>query len=205
MDQLISAHEEFLESVIKRSLLDSKSENILGQMRLLLDHIIKFQSIQNDLFSKALEEQERRVRLERENQRRMKDGNWGSGEEDEAAEAARRQTFQKDTISVFKSKLMILYQTYQEMMNKFLLMLNSHSDDNLKFLSFRLDFNEFYKAKEPRIRTSLCFRQSLSSPTPATAQAASFPYSKGSSTHHSSMDRIHAIQADKRHQGLSSL
>ena len=46
MEQLFSAHEEFLETIIKRSLLDNKSTNILTQLRLLLDQIIKFQTIQ---------------------------------------------------------------------------------------------------------------------------------------------------------------
>ena len=46
MDQLISAHFEFLDTIIKRSLLDPKSTNILTQLRLLLDQIIKFQTIQ---------------------------------------------------------------------------------------------------------------------------------------------------------------
>ena len=112
---------------------------------------------------------------------------------------------------------MIVYQTYQDMMNKFLLMLNSHSDVNLKFLSFRLDFNEFYKSKEPRLRTSLCFRQSTSSPTAPAAAAANLRHPSHSSqlqqqqqqqppaTHHASMDKINAGQTEKRQRGLSSL
>ena len=116
-------------------------------------------------------------------------------------------------VSPFKSKLMIVYQTYQDMMNKFLLMLNNHSDDNLKFLSFRLDFNEFYKSKEPKIRTSLCFRQSVSSPTNTAAPAAAAhlrhpnhpPPQPTPAAHHASMDKINAGQTEKRHRGLSSL
>ena len=46
MDQLISAHEEFLATIIKRSLLDNNSANILNQLRILLDQINKFQNIQ---------------------------------------------------------------------------------------------------------------------------------------------------------------
>ena len=46
MDQLISAHEEFLATIIKRSLLDHNSANILNQLRILLDQINKFQNIQ---------------------------------------------------------------------------------------------------------------------------------------------------------------
>jgi len=231
MDQLINAHQEFLNTIIKRSLLDDKSNNILNQLRTLLDHIIKFQILQNEMFSKGLEEQERRARIQGKKQLRSQEGQWGGGDEEEHAEQARRQAFHKNVVSDFKRRLMILYQTYQDMMNKFLLMLNSHSDENLKFLSFRLDFNEFYKSKEPKIRTSLCFRQSVSSPThppPATAAAAAASVqsrlappplrpqqqqsqqpqqqqSTSAAAHHASMDKINGTQTEKRQRGLSSL
>lgn len=39
------------------------------------------------------------------------------------------------------------------MVREFLVKLNGHSDANLRFLCFRLDFNEHYKAKEPKLRS----------------------------------------------------
>ena len=42
------------------------------------------------------------------------------------------------------------------MVGQFLAMLNGHSDASLRFLSFRLDFNEHYRrAKEPSLRSSV--------------------------------------------------
>ena len=39
------------------------------------------------------------------------------------------------------------------MIQKFLVMLTGHTDASSQFLSFRLDFNEYYKAKEPKLQT----------------------------------------------------
>ena len=44
------------------------------------------------------------------------------------------------------------------MVQQFLVMLTSHQDVSLRFLSFRLDFNEHYKKREPRIRSPLTHR-----------------------------------------------
>uniref|UniRef100_A0A8C0S040 Tubulin gamma complex component 3 n=1 Tax=Canis lupus familiaris TaxID=9615 RepID=A0A8C0S040_CANLF len=38
---------------------------------------------------------------------------------------------------------------------QFLVLLTTSSDESLRFLSFRLDFNEHYEAREPRLRVSL--------------------------------------------------
>ena len=53
---------------------------------------------QNEMFAKALEEQERRVRLEGKKNLRSQDGEWGGGEEEEYTEVARRQAFSKNVV-----------------------------------------------------------------------------------------------------------
>lgn len=47
----------------------------------------------------------------------------------------------------------------QDMVQRFLVMVTSHPDISLRFLSFRLDFNQHYKVKEPNNRTPLNARQ----------------------------------------------
>ena len=41
------------------------------------------------------------------------------------------------------------------MVQRFLVMVTSHPDMSLRFLSFRLDFNQHYKVKEPNTRSPL--------------------------------------------------
>lgn len=43
----------------------------------------------------------------------------------------------------------------QDMVQRFLIMVAAHPDVSLGFLSFRLDFNQHYKVKEPNMRSPL--------------------------------------------------
>ena len=43
------------------------------------------------------------------------------------------------------------------MVQRFLVMLTGHSDDSLRLLAVRLDFNEVYKAKEPMLRSPMAY------------------------------------------------
>lgn len=63
------------------------------------------------------------------------------------------------------SQLRILTHFYQGIVQQFLVLLTTSSDESLRFLSFRLDFNEHYKAREPRLRVSLGTRGRRSSHT----------------------------------------
>ena len=44
------------------------------------------------------------------------------------------------------------------MVKQFLVMVTTHQDVSLRFLSFRLDFNEHYKSKEPKLRSPFMYR-----------------------------------------------
>ena len=57
------------------------------------------------MYSKALEEQERRIRLEGEKDLRLRDGQWGGGEEEEYTEVSRRQAFSKNVVSTWSAHI----------------------------------------------------------------------------------------------------
>ncbi|KPP78777.1 hypothetical protein Z043_101693, partial [Scleropages formosus] len=81
-------------------------------------------------------------------------GEWGVTAAEESEEKKRIQEFQ-ETIPKMRSQLRILTHFYQGIVQQFLVLLMSSSDESLQFLSFRLDFNEHYKARDPRLRVSL--------------------------------------------------
>ncbi|XP_027012208.2 gamma-tubulin complex component 3 [Tachysurus fulvidraco] len=154
LDHIIAAHEVFLDTVISRCLLDSNSRSLLNQLRAVFDQIIEFQNAQNTLYRSALEELQLRVQYEDSKRRREEEGQWGVTAEQEAAENKRVQEF-KDTIPKLCSQLRLLTHFYQGIVQEFLRLLMTSSDESLQFLSFRLDFNEHYKARDPRLRPSL--------------------------------------------------
>uniref|UniRef100_A0AAY4ELT8 Gamma-tubulin complex component n=1 Tax=Denticeps clupeoides TaxID=299321 RepID=A0AAY4ELT8_9TELE len=154
LDHIIAAHEVFLDTVISRCLLDTNSRSLLNQLRAIFDQIIEFQSAQDTLYRSALEELQLRLQFEERKRQRQEEGEWGVTAEQEAEEKKRIQDFQ-DTIPKMRSQLRILSHFYQGIVQQFLVLLMTSLDESLQFLSFRLDFNEHYKAREPRLRVSL--------------------------------------------------
>ncbi|KAI5090002.1 gamma-tubulin complex component 3 isoform X1 [Silurus meridionalis] len=154
LDHIIAAHEVFLDTIISRCLLDSNSRSLLNQLRAVFDQIIEFQNAQNTLYRSALEELQLRAQYKDNKKRREEEGDWGVTAEQEAAENRRVQEF-KDTIPKMCSQLRLLTHFYQGIVQEFLRLLMTSSDESLQFLSFRLDFNEHYKARDPRLRPSL--------------------------------------------------
>ncbi|XP_060888482.1 gamma-tubulin complex component 3 [Labrus mixtus] len=154
LDHIIAAHEVFLDTIISRCLLDNNSRSLLNQLRAIFDQIIEFQSAQDSLYRSALEELALRLQFEETKRRREEEGEWGVTAEQEAEEKKRVQEFQ-ETIPKMRSQLRILTHFYQSIVQQFLLLLMTSQDESLRFLSFRLDFNEHYRAREPRLRASL--------------------------------------------------
>merc|ERR1712083_646473 len=83
--------------------------------------------------------------------RREKQGEWGTSAEEEAAEEARRENFRQAPLHNTRKKLRVLAQSYQNMVEQFLVLLAGHQDASLRFLSFRLDFDEHYKSVHRRV------------------------------------------------------
>ncbi|XP_067943881.1 gamma-tubulin complex component 3 homolog [Watersipora subatra] len=149
LDHIIAAHQQFLDSIITRCLMDQVHRDVFSQLRTIFDLIIKFQQILEGFFEKASRENDYRQQFEKGMVQRTSESEWGTTEEREAEEKERRTEFLKMTIKPTRSQLKVLSQAYQDMVTKFLVMLATQADDKLQALRFRLDFNEHYQAKEP--------------------------------------------------------
>uniref|UniRef100_A0A4X2LVL4 Uncharacterized protein n=1 Tax=Vombatus ursinus TaxID=29139 RepID=A0A4X2LVL4_VOMUR len=162
LDHIIAAHEVFLDTVISRCLLDSDSRVLLNQLRAVFDQIIELQNAQDAIYRAALEELQRRLQFEEKKKQNEIEGQWGITAAEEEEEAKRIREFE-ESIPKMCSQLRILTHFYQGIVQQFLVLLTTSSDESLRFLSFRLDFNEHYKAREPRLRMSLGTRGRRSS------------------------------------------
>ncbi|XP_059758874.1 gamma-tubulin complex component 3 isoform X3 [Balaenoptera ricei] len=164
LDHIIAAHEAFLDTVISRCLLDADSRALLNQLRAVFDQIIELQNTQDAIYRAALEELQRRLRFEERRQQREAEGQWGVTAAEEEQENQRVREFQ-ESIPRLCSQLRLLTHFYQGIVQQFLVLLTTSPDESLRFLSFRLDFNEHYRAREPRLRVSLGARGRRSSHT----------------------------------------
>jgi gamma-tubulin complex component 3 len=64
LDEVIEAHEKFLEKIMCQCLLDPGSQPILTRLRAIYDLIIMFQQKQAAMFSTGLSEVDRRCKVE---------------------------------------------------------------------------------------------------------------------------------------------
>eukprot|EP00057_Strongylocentrotus_purpuratus_P005521 XP_003731157.2 PREDICTED: LOW QUALITY PROTEIN: gamma-tubulin complex component 3 [Strongylocentrotus purpuratus] len=155
LDKIIAAHEVFLDTILRRALLDEESRPLLTQLRAIFDLIIKFQNTQEAMYTNALEELNRRLAITKAIKARTGQGEWGMTALEEGEHAKKKVDFLRTFLPSSKAQLKVLSQSYQDMVQKFLVMLTNHPDDSLRLLAVRLDFNEVYRAKEPKLRSPM--------------------------------------------------
>ncbi|KAG8521147.1 Gamma-tubulin complex component 3 [Galemys pyrenaicus] len=154
LDHIIAAHEVFLDTIISRCLLDADSRALLNQLRAVFDQILALQEAQDAIYRAALGELQRRLHFAERKKQREAEGQWGVTAAEEEEEEGRVREF-RESIPKMCSQLRILTHFYQGVVQQFLVLLTTSPDESLRFLSFRLDFNEHYRAREPRLRVSL--------------------------------------------------
>jgi len=154
LDEVIDAHEEFLNSVIRRALLGEGSRDLLTQIRAIYDRIVEFDAVQSRLYNEAVAESDARRNYEAEVQKVEKQNLKKAGhyisQEILDADLDRKFTFANETMPKLDTQLKIVAQSYQDMVKTLLLQLTVNSDQSLQCLSFRLDFNTHYKKKDSR-------------------------------------------------------
>ncbi|XP_078738908.1 gamma-tubulin complex component 3 [Lampetra fluviatilis] len=155
LDHVIAAHQEFLSSCVSRCLLDADSRLMLAQLRAIFDQIVQFQAAQEGMQRTALQELQLRLQHQEEVAAPQRTGEWGTTEARERHEELRISEFRSHFVSKTRSQLRVLTQSYQDIVQQFLVMLTRSADESLRFLSFRLDFNEHYRARNPHLRLSL--------------------------------------------------
>ena len=173
VDFLIGAHCHFLEQVIRRSLLDSTTEDIYLQYRAICDYILEFQSHVNNFLRATDSEISSQIKYESNQELREKRGEWGVVSNEDKEEEERRQLYENETIPKAIAWMSIVTHNYRDNVHKFLVMLADHQDRELQELSARLDYNEHYKKKDKRLETSFTFashKQRLSIDTPSKSQ-----------------------------------
>merc|ERR1719414_36271 len=158
LDEVIEAHNEFLETLVKRALLDDRSADLLNDLRAIYGRILEFQNIQNKLYVVAVTESEARKSFETEIKAKGARGTYGLTRADEQKDLKRRHEFVRVILPNIEAQLKIISQSYQDKVRTFLLQLACSQDQSLQFLSVRLDFNQHYKRKDARLGAPLTYQ-----------------------------------------------
>uniref|UniRef100_A0A0C9S147 Tubgcp3_0 protein n=1 Tax=Fopius arisanus TaxID=64838 RepID=A0A0C9S147_9HYME len=158
LDDIIVAHDHFVESVKKGTLLDENSQELRDQLRTVYNPILSLQNIEETFLTRATVEYEARMKTNKFiNIQSEKTKTWGRTNTADADAIERINAFTK-YLTTLSKQLKVLSKTYQDQVKKFLLMLASTEDVSLQLLSVRLDFNEHYKSKDSSLLAPLMYQ-----------------------------------------------
>ncbi|KAF9434937.1 Gamma-tubulin complex component 3 [Entomortierella beljakovae] len=144
LDSLIGAHTKYLNDVTSKGFVAATHDSgMMPRLMEILSTILNYKAAQDNLYNYALAEIERRGRLAQTADRRTRLGQWGLTDQDEALDRIPEEQFEEivpgllRTISKFSTQ-------FKRELSELLITLSADGDSDLRFLSFRLDFNEFY-------------------------------------------------------------
>ncbi|KDO27124.1 hypothetical protein SPRG_07835 [Saprolegnia parasitica CBS 223.65] len=138
LDELIAAHHAYLYTIKKNAFLMDESKPMLLQLKLIFDTIITFCKLQDSLYTSAMRE----AHVLRQ-QAKDRHGDWGISVHDRSTPSVFAPH------SAYVTQMRTIATDYNAHFQSLLEILKSHSigSENLPFLTFRLDFNEYYARK----------------------------------------------------------
>lgn len=189
IDQIIAVHDKFMQKVLEKTLLQPKTKNLYGQLVKILELAQKFRISQEILLGRAQEEAGRiREEVKRKDMmdildeeggvnegRRVGGGKRGGGgrgggrgggwEEEGGLGGGMEEGGWEGCWSILRNiekEFRDAVFLFQDLVRK------EDSIDNLKFLSFRLDFNEFYSSNQDNKFQELSFQTKFPDLDPAS-------------------------------------
>jgi gamma-tubulin complex component 3 len=138
LDDLLAAHEKYLNAIVGKSLLGEQSQTIRESLFVLFELILRFRSHADRLYEGIHELQIRSKESGREKNKSQEPGSWISEGRKGLTQRAGEflQSMSQDMDSIAKE--------YTSSLDGFLSLLPLQQSVDLKFLFFRLDFTEFY-------------------------------------------------------------
>ncbi|KAK6941949.1 Gamma tubulin complex component, C-terminal [Dillenia turbinata] len=147
LDDLLAAHEKYLNSIVEKSLLGERSQTLYKTLFVLFDLILRFRSHADRLYEGIHELQARTVEQTKSSRSKSdvasEPGSWlGTG----------RKALTKRAVEFLGNmglELDAIAKEYSTLLEGFISQLPVQQHIDLKFLYFRLDFTEFYSRLRP--------------------------------------------------------
>ncbi|GMH60283.1 hypothetical protein TL16_g03017 [Triparma laevis f. inornata] len=152
LDDVIKAHDEYLDNILHLALLgeDPESKRLSAQLALVFDIADRFCSVQDRVFVDCLSALGSSAQRAEEAQRRIQKGDWGFDGDGDLDETAIDELGLKSLEGVEATTV-----EFEEALKGLLKLLVgrlstgalNQGHDALRYLTFRLDFNQFYEKK----------------------------------------------------------
>ena len=141
LDEIIAAHDVFLDAVVQKALLGTKSQLVLQTLYALFEVMMSFREVAGDLFNLAADVVAKRAATRERIAEREKANQWGTyvGEDSTSGDF-----IDKDELDVAQARLATLRDEYARALDGFLNLLPLQTHVDARFLLFRLDFSSYY-------------------------------------------------------------
>ncbi|KAL5545439.1 hypothetical protein UlMin_005126 [Ulmus minor] len=153
LDDLLAAHDKYLNSIVEKSLLGERSQSLYKSLFVLFDLILRFRGHADRLYEgihelqarteSSLPSQDKGKSRKPSKDRSSEPGTWIS--EGRKALTQRANEFLRN----MGQDLDAISKEYSSLLEAFISQLPMQQHVDLKFLMFRLDFTEFYSRSHP--------------------------------------------------------
>lgn len=156
LDDLLAAHEKYLHSIVEKSLLGELSQSLYKSLFVIFDLILRFRSHADRLYEGIHELQTRITESSlpsRDQKKSRKQLIDKSVEQGSWIADGRKALTQRagEFLRSMGQDLDAIAKEYSSLQEEFISQLPVQQHVDLKFLVFRLDFNEFYRSVSPSI------------------------------------------------------
>lgn len=148
LDDVIKAHNIFLQSVQRGVLVDPSSQELYTHLCTIYNTILKLETIEENLYKHTEEEFLAIKKYEAKIQECSEKEGFGITGEEERQNIERVAKYNAYLQST-KTQIRSVAKQYNDYVRKYLQMLASHSDMNLQLLCVRMDFDSYYERGEP--------------------------------------------------------
>ncbi|KAI4348797.1 hypothetical protein L6164_009475 [Bauhinia variegata] len=150
LDDLLRAHEKYLHSIVEKSLLGDCSQSLYKWLVVVFDLILRFRShadrlyegiheLQTRIMESSLSSRDQKKTQKQLNDRSADHGSWIAGGRKALTQGA------GEFLQSMGQDLDVIAKEYSSLQEEFISQLPVQQHVDLKFLFFRLDFNEFYR------------------------------------------------------------
>lgn len=150
LDDLLAAHEKYMNSIVEKSLLGELSQSLYKSLIVIFDLILRFRS-HADILYEGIHELQARITessLSSRDQKKTRKRLTDKSSEEESWIADGRKALTKragEFLQKMEQDLDAISKEYSSLQEDFISQLPVQQHVDLKFLFFRLDFNEFYR------------------------------------------------------------
>lgn len=163
LDDILEAHEQFLETIKIGTFLDSENKQTLYlNLEMVYNSIMKLEEWQKCFYEHCYKEWASRQAYEENIRASEKKGEYGVNREVQFHRDEEKRAFEVALENCLRDLSGIGGQ-YESSVRNFLLALTSSKDHSLQLFGIRLDFNEHYRKRDQRLNQPLSYEHMRSS------------------------------------------